>query len=218
MSIAGGFSRSRDVLVSCGGTTKPLLIKCRTFLYTRYQVPWSCRGRHDGTRLTAAGKFKVPSRGVDRYIHADNVTATFIPLESGPPSVRVNAFLPIRDHPLLVFKAADLRFFLCEMPPPSKPLPLSGTLRDLAVLRASGVDLTPLQNAPSSANSNSIADDPAVSDVETSVAKSYEFVHEARQAMRVMNRGDVEAQGVKVDQARAELEDILTKLGGQTEA
>lgn len=103
----------------------------------------------------------------------------------------------------------------------SKPLPLSDTLHDLAVLRASDIDLAAF--LPSSSGdemdkkgavisttpSNIAAGD---TDRDQLVAKSFEYVREARAAIRLIHRGDVDNQGARVDTVRGGLEDILSGL------
>jgi hypothetical protein len=92
-----------------------------------------------------------------------------------------------------------------------KALPLSETLRDLALLRASDLDLssllpaTPPQAAMASDNSENAS-------VNSSVAQSYEFAVEARKAIRILNRGDVDSQGGRVESIRSQLEDVLKGL------
>jgi hypothetical protein len=92
-----------------------------------------------------------------------------------------------------------------------KPLPLSETLRDLALLRASDLDLSSFVPATSfdttgtSYNSERII-------VDDSVARSYEFAEEARKTIRILNRGDVDSQGGKVENVRSQLEDVLKGL------
>lgn len=81
-----------------------------------------------------------------------------------------------------------------------KALPLSETLRDLALLRASEVDLASLLPA----------EETAVQDEgNLAVAESAEFIAEARKAIRVHDRGDVEVQGRKVDEVRRKYEELL---------
>ncbi|KAF7966679.1 hypothetical protein HWV62_37512 [Athelia sp. TMB] len=87
----------------------------------------------------------------------------------------------------------------------TKPLPLSETLRDLALLRASDVDLTALLPKSSSPAPSATQDN----DIESSVGASYDFASEARQAIRILNRGDIDTQGGKVEQVRSGLEDLL---------
>ena len=90
---------------------------------------------------------------------------------------------------------------------PTNPLSLEDTLRDLAILRTSDVDLAAIlastMPAPSAASPTA---------VDTSVARSYEFVQAARGAIKIKNRGDVEAQGGRVNDVRGKLEDVLEGL------
>ncbi|KAF7298207.1 ABC transporter protein [Mycena chlorophos] len=76
----------------------------------------------------------------------------------------------------------------------AKPLPLSLTLRDLALLRVADTNLGAL--VPSSAQQPT-AD--ATSGPDATVERSYEFVRETKAAMRLHNGGDIEAAGVRVD-------------------
>jgi hypothetical protein len=100
----------------------------------------------------------------------------------------------------------------------SKPLPLADTLRDLALLRASDIDLTPqLSNSrgeepapnPPKSDNNDNDNDAAVDD---SVASSYNFVTEARNAVRMHYRGDVDTVGKAVDDIRSKIEDAVRGL------
>jgi hypothetical protein len=96
----------------------------------------------------------------------------------------------------------------------SKPLPLSDTLRDLALLRSSDLDLSSLL-PPTSAEANSSSDALKKSKsekVETSVQKSYEFAKEARSAIKILNRGFVDSAGESLESLRTKLEDILKGL------
>ncbi|KAH8997660.1 hypothetical protein EDB86DRAFT_2769690, partial [Lactarius hatsudake] len=77
------------------------------------------------------------------------------------------------------------------------PLALEDTLRDLAILRASGVDLAAVL---------------ASTTADTSVARSYEFARAARAAITISNRGDVEAQVERVNDVREKLEDVAAGL------
>ena len=85
------------------------------------------------------------------------------------------------------------------------PLPFEETLRDLALLRASEIDFSSL--VPS--GSISTESDP---NIDTSVAQSYEFVKEARAALKVHYRDDVEKQGARVEDVRSRLDDVLHGL------
>ena len=90
----------------------------------------------------------------------------------------------------------------------TKALPLADTLRDLALLRASDVDLAALLPANSTNSNSSAVDD----EVEASVANSSEFIKEARKALKVQDRGDAEMQGKKLDDVRSKFEDVLDGL------
>jgi hypothetical protein len=85
------------------------------------------------------------------------------------------------------------------------PLPLGDVLRDLAVLRASDVDLSDGTTFPDadSADSANGTDGP-----QESVQQSYLFVREAREALKVHQRGDLDKQGDKLDVLRSELEEL----------
>lgn len=72
------------------------------------------------------------------------------------------------------------------------PLPLGDVLRDLAVLRASDVDLSDGTTFPDSVSADS-ADE--ANGTQKSVQQSYQFVKEAREALKVQQRGDLDKQG-----------------------
>ena len=90
----------------------------------------------------------------------------------------------------------------------SKPFPLSATLRDLALFRASDVDLASI--LPEVVSPRDRQD--VLADVESSLERSYEFVREAKAVMNIHNKGLVETQGLKVEQVRGEMEDVLSGL------
>ncbi|KAG1785562.1 uncharacterized protein HD556DRAFT_1421866 [Suillus plorans] len=88
------------------------------------------------------------------------------------------------------------------------PLPLHDTLRDLALLRASSVDLSGL-----------IADDTMSSQaskeaegVEESTIQSYAFVREVRTALRMHNSGEAQKQATRIEKVQVELVDVLRSL------
>ncbi|KAG2746398.1 hypothetical protein P692DRAFT_20835979 [Suillus brevipes Sb2] len=88
------------------------------------------------------------------------------------------------------------------------PLPLHDTLRDLALLRASSVDLSGL-----------IADDATSSQaprevevVEESTIQSYAFVKEARNALRMHDSGEAQKQAARIEKLQVELVDVLGSL------
>jgi hypothetical protein len=86
------------------------------------------------------------------------------------------------------------------------PLPLEETLRDLAILRAADIDSSELVTRPAGSV------DPEETDEYKSVVQSYEFVKEARKAMKISHRGGVEKQGERVEEVRSKLEDVLAGL------
>ncbi|KAI9429409.1 hypothetical protein H4582DRAFT_267979 [Lactarius indigo] len=90
------------------------------------------------------------------------------------------------------------------------PLALEDTLRDLAILRASSVDLaavlaSTMAPAPVSTTITATA-------IDTSVSRSYEFARAARSAIKISNRGDVEAQVERVNDVREKLEEVAAGL------
>jgi hypothetical protein len=93
------------------------------------------------------------------------------------------------------------------------PLPLSDTLRDLALLRASDVNLSqPLAEASKRSQAQTTTrarQDEDAAEVDASVARSYEFATEARKAIRMLHRGVVDAQGARVERVRAQLEELI---------
>jgi len=85
-----------------------------------------------------------------------------------------------------------------------QPLPLADTLRDLAVLRASEVDLASvLSNCDGAATVDTNAE---------SAQRSYEFVKEARAVLRLQNRGDLDQHGESVERVREGLEEVVKGL------
>ena len=99
------------------------------------------------------------------------------------------------------------------MAPKPNPLPFNDTLRDLALLRASDVDFASILSDVTSNNSSDSA--PQTSDdVQQSVQRSYEFVREARATLKILNRSEVDREGMRVDDVRGKLEDVLQGLEG----
>jgi hypothetical protein len=88
-----------------------------------------------------------------------------------------------------------------------QPLPFADILRDLALLRATDVNL---------AGVFSEADEVTMRDagVESSVQQSYEFVKEARAAVRIQNRGTLDGVGENLECLREGLEEVLKGLEG----
>ncbi|KAI6121320.1 hypothetical protein F5141DRAFT_1042608 [Pisolithus sp. B1] len=87
----------------------------------------------------------------------------------------------------------------------SKPLALADTLHDLALIRASDVDLSIL--IPD--RDMSVTEDAEVS---KSVELSHEFVAETRAALRAYNSGDMQRKNVEIQRAQAQLEELLRGL------
>ncbi|EJF60474.1 hypothetical protein BD309DRAFT_930419 [Dichomitus squalens] len=97
------------------------------------------------------------------------------------------------------------------------PLPLSSTLHDLALLRASDLDLASLlPTAPvsSSGGKEHNVTDPAVDE---SVKRSLEFSREARAALKLLYSDAVDREGARVDEVREKLEDVMKGLDGNGE-
>jgi ribose 1,5-bisphosphokinase PhnN len=53
-----------------------------------------------------------------------------------------------------------------------------------------------------------------VADVNASVARSHEFAQAARAVIKIKNRGDVEAQGERVNDVRGQLEEVVEGFVG----
>ncbi len=100
------------------------------------------------------------------------------------------------------------------------PLALSDTLRDLAILRASDIDLAGLlASIPGVAPSASqTIGRPQSDDTERGalINKSYTFVSEAKAAMKIMNSGMVDNQGARIEEVRAGLEEVVKGLGDES--
>ncbi|KAI0666712.1 hypothetical protein C8Q78DRAFT_446542 [Trametes maxima] len=94
------------------------------------------------------------------------------------------------------------------------PLPLSSTLHDLALLRASDVDFAALLPQDFSPATSAPASDAAVED---SVQRSIEFSRAARAALKLLHTGAVEKEGARVDLVREQLEDVVEGLDGRAD-
>src|SRR6266705_682475 len=96
------------------------------------------------------------------------------------------------------------------------PLSLEDTLQDMAVIRSSDIDLAAVLAsaipAPSPVSPTGTATWTAAAEVDASVARSHEFAQAARAAIKVKNRGDVEAQGERVNEVRGQLEEVVEGL------
>jgi hypothetical protein len=102
------------------------------------------------------------------------------------------------------------------------PLSFEDTLHDLALIRASDIDLAAILDSttttiiPASSPSPSAVTTTAAAvnaDVDASVARSHELTQIARTVIKIRNRGDVEAQGERVNDVRAQLEEVVEGLG-----
>ncbi len=109
------------------------------------------------------------------------------------------------------------------MPATKPPLSLEDTLHDLAVIRSSDIDLAgilasampaPSPVSPTATATLTAAPAAADGDVDASVARSHEFAQAARAAIKIKNRGDVEAQGERVNEVRGQLEEVVEGLVG----
>jgi hypothetical protein len=103
------------------------------------------------------------------------------------------------------------------------PLSLEDTLHDMAVIRSSEIDLAailasampmPSPVSPTRTATATWTAAPAAAEVDASVARSHEFAQAARAAIKVKNRGDVEAQGERVNEVRGLLEEVVEGLVG----
>lgn len=92
----------------------------------------------------------------------------------------------------------------------ANPLPLEKTLRDLALVRACEINLSELVPKPQNAS------DELSEDSSASVERSYEFVKEARAALKLLNREEVEKQGDRIEVVRSTLDDTLKGLQNAT--
>ncbi|KXN93406.1 hypothetical protein AN958_00332, partial [Leucoagaricus sp. SymC.cos] len=86
-----------------------------------------------------------------------------------------------------------------------KALPLSNTLRDLALLRASDLDLTTLVPVPSANSTQQSEENKAI---EASLENSYDYVRLARAVMKINDREDVDVQGHRIEGVREKLSNI----------
>ena len=94
----------------------------------------------------------------------------------------------------------------------TQPLPLKDTLQDLAVIRAAEIDLSSvLQSFVGNEGANASAPSQNA-EAEGYVKQSYDYVREARAAMRILHRGKADTEGGRVDAVRGELEQIVAGL------
>ena len=100
-----------------------------------------------------------------------------------------------------------------------RPLPLSLTLHDLALLRASDIDFASLLPPPTPDQSSAGKDSEGSGDaaIQDSVQRSMEFSREARAALKLLHTDAAEREGARVDQIREKLEDAMKGLDGTGE-
>ncbi|KIJ67480.1 hypothetical protein HYDPIDRAFT_108256 [Hydnomerulius pinastri MD-312] len=89
----------------------------------------------------------------------------------------------------------------------SKPLALSDTLRDLALLRASDVDFSDLLPAETST-----AVTPENLELLRFTERSHEFAAETRAALRIYNSGELQRKRSEVLKVQGELDEVLKGL------
>ncbi|KAK0455396.1 uncharacterized protein EV420DRAFT_566891 [Desarmillaria tabescens] len=87
----------------------------------------------------------------------------------------------------------------------TRPLPLSDTLHDLALLRVSSVDLSVL--VPSSSDTTSTD-----ADVSLSVQRSHDYIQSARSALKLQDMGVVDAEGKRLDALRIQIDELSRGL------
>ncbi|KAH9485277.1 hypothetical protein JR316_0002184 [Psilocybe cubensis] len=92
----------------------------------------------------------------------------------------------------------------------SKALPLADVLRDLAVLRSSGVDIPQMFNLKQSQTVDGISN--TAMPVQQSVAASHDFVRVSRAAIKLHDSGKVEVEGSKVEEIRQQYAELLDGL------
>ncbi|KAI0686195.1 hypothetical protein C8Q76DRAFT_636280 [Earliella scabrosa] len=97
-------------------------------------------------------------------------------------------------------------------PKATHPLPLSSTLHDLALLRASDLDFASLLPPSKKSESATGSASPEDAAVEESVQRSLEFSREARAALKILHSDAVEREGARVEQVRGRLEDVVSGL------
>lgn len=85
------------------------------------------------------------------------------------------------------------------------PLPLGEVLRDLAALRASDVDLSDGTIFPDAEPADSASE---TDGTQKSVQQSYQFATEAREALKVHQRDDLDKQRDKLVILRSKLEEL----------
>lgn len=90
----------------------------------------------------------------------------------------------------------------------SKPLPLSDTLRDLALLRASSVDFSGILAQEPSFGAHTTES----SELSRSTQTSHEFVNETRGALRIYNSGELQRKHAEIQKVQGELDEVRKGL------
>ncbi|KAL0956109.1 hypothetical protein HGRIS_002277 [Hohenbuehelia grisea] len=93
---------------------------------------------------------------------------------------------------------------MSRKPTDVKTLPLHETLRDLALVRASGIDLSSVLPKGNDVSAASDANEDA-----TYVKRSFEFVAEARKAIAIHNSGKLDGLGDAIEASRGKLDEAL---------
>lgn len=91
-----------------------------------------------------------------------------------------------------------------------KPFALPDILRDLALLRASDLDLAALIPATSVGDTQQTPENKAV---EETLRSSYDYVRSARTVIKINDRGDVDVQGQRIESVREKLSNVEEGLG-----
>lgn len=86
-----------------------------------------------------------------------------------------------------------------------KPFTLGDTLRDIALLRASDIELAALVPATPVDSTTQVEGDKAIRE---SVKDSYDYVRSARNVIKISDRGDVDAQGQRIEHVREKLSNV----------
>ena len=91
-----------------------------------------------------------------------------------------------------------------------KPLPLSDILRDLALLRASALDIPEIFKAAQQGSESFDVISPTSSSPEStpSVGASYNYVATVRAAIKLSDLGKLGAEGKKIEDARNKYEEL----------
>lgn len=82
---------------------------------------------------------------------------------------------------------------------------LSDTLRDLALLRASDLDLATLVPTTVTKDDTQVKEGEAA---EESLKNSYQYIRLARNIVKTNDRGDVDVQGQRIERVREELSNV----------